>query len=511
MMQPVVDSHDRAVRWRQLVDLLSRPHGEIDPALLDAAYAIVRSGPDTIPLAVRAATARSIAGRDMAPALFAIFAADRLDVAAPLLASAKLDAEGWKTVARAASVEVQPLVRSLRGEPALPVAESADSPAPPESEPDRPHEPSISEMVARIERIRREKQASAEPPASFAEADPAAPPPTPSGGRLFRWECDASGQIDWVEGVPRGALIGRNLTIDAERDRKLRRALTERAPFDGAALELEVPAIPARWRLSGIPAFSPVDGRFLGYRGIGSAEPAAAEADEASGELVEAPQLGDDAEALRETIHEIKTPLNAIIGFAEIIDGQYLGPAHRSYRRRAAEIVTQARVLLGAIEDLDFAARMRSPGGAIAGSTRMVDFMPALVEQLQRKAAAASVDFQAARIDAGATVMLADNLVERMLQRFLGAVIEAAASGERIETGTDRDRGRIAVWVTRPSVTLGLSETQLVDPAFGANGSGEASGLGLGFALRLVRGLARLAGGDLSVAPDSLVLLLPAR
>ena len=36
MTQPVADAHDRTVRWRQLVDLLSRPHDEIDPALLDA-------------------------------------------------------------------------------------------------------------------------------------------------------------------------------------------------------------------------------------------------------------------------------------------------------------------------------------------------------------------------------------------------------------------------------------------------------------------------------------------
>ena len=63
MMQPVEDSHDRTVRWRQLVDLSSRPHDEIDPALLDAALTMVRSGVRAVPKAVRSATARSIAGR----------------------------------------------------------------------------------------------------------------------------------------------------------------------------------------------------------------------------------------------------------------------------------------------------------------------------------------------------------------------------------------------------------------------------------------------------------------
>ena len=89
MTQPVADAHDRTVRWRQLVDLLSRPHDEIDPGLLDAALTMVQSGMRVVPKAVRAATARSIAGRAAEPRLLAIFAGDKLDVAAPLLAAAR--------------------------------------------------------------------------------------------------------------------------------------------------------------------------------------------------------------------------------------------------------------------------------------------------------------------------------------------------------------------------------------------------------------------------------------
>ncbi len=98
-----------------------------------------------------------------------------------------------------------------------------------------------------------------------------------------------------------------------------------------------------------------------------------------------------DAEALRETIHEIKTPLNAIIGFAEIIDGQYLGPAHRNYRHRAAEIVAQARTLLAAIEDLDFAARLQARGPGDGAATDLADVLPPLAEELGNQALARDV------------------------------------------------------------------------------------------------------------------------
>ena len=65
MTQPVADAHDRTVRWRQLVDLLSRPHDEIDPALLDAALTMVRTGMRSVARAIRAAAvncSRAVAG-----------------------------------------------------------------------------------------------------------------------------------------------------------------------------------------------------------------------------------------------------------------------------------------------------------------------------------------------------------------------------------------------------------------------------------------------------------------
>ena len=81
-----------------------------------------------------------------------------------------------------------------------------------------------------------------------------------------------------------------------------------------------------------MPAFEPADGRFAGYRGVALRETAG----RAGRARSDARSLLADPDSLRELVHEIKTPLNAIIGFAEIIEGQYLGPADRRYRERAA-------------------------------------------------------------------------------------------------------------------------------------------------------------------------------
>jgi signal transduction histidine kinase len=171
-------------------------------------------------------------------------------------------------------------------------------------------------------------------------------------------------------------------------DQKISRAFGLRAPFREARLTVGGEGLASGdWKLSGVPAFDPADGRFAGYRGIAVRE--AAPEQEAGPER---PPLDDDS--LRELVHELKTPLNAIIGFAEIIDGQYLGPADHSYRERAAEIVGQARLLLSAIEDLDIAAQLRSAPESAGGSADLDEVLAALGPELVERADRRGIAFE---------------------------------------------------------------------------------------------------------------------
>jgi signal transduction histidine kinase len=508
MTQPVADAHDRIVRWRQLVDLLSRVHEELDPALLDAALTMVQSGVRTVPKAVRAATARSIAGRAAEPRLIAIFAADKLEVAAPLLAAAPLDQDGWAFVLNSASEEIAGFIHTLRGDAGPSVTLEPVTTAVGEGAVQPPQEPapSIGDMVARIERLKSKRDTQ---PTEFDEAPVQPPVPsaeTPTGPNLFRWECDASGQIGWVEGAPRGALIGRSLPSEEGAPRALVRAFTDRLPFDDTPVKLPTPALEGEWRMSGIPAFSPTDGRFLGYRGIAVREGAEEGMPEKS---ALSPSMAD-ADALRETIHEIKTPLNAIIGFAEIIDGQYLGPAHRNYRYRAAEIVTQARMLLAAVEDLDFAARLQWQPAEEGASTDLAEILPPLAEEWGNRALSRDVRLRIVTSLGSLRCALEPELARRLLGRLLGAAVESAEHGQQVDVDVRERKKILAIMVSRPASTRHLTDAQIMDPAFQVESSEGVSPLGLGFGLRLVRGLAQLAGGSLRLTPDQFELILPA-
>lgn len=520
--QPVVDEHDRVVRWRQLVDLLSRLPDTHDEALADAAFALVERESPAIPETVRAASARNASAHSVDPRVIALFARDKLAVAAPLLASANLSAMEWHQIGRDSSPEVASFILALsRGMPSPPLQshQLPDEATPQEvasaTAEDSP--PSISQMVARIEQLRSKRdvpptepaaeyQAPVPPRASPAASSKAAEPAR--DGALFRWESDADGRIAWVDGVPRGAFIGQTLS-DVSDALINNRALTEREPFADAPLVSEHPTVSGEWRMSGIPAFSPVDGRFLGYRGI-ARRPGSSPEPRASAAQPRARQPQPrDLDALRETIHEIKTPLNAIIGFAEIIDGQYLGPAHRNYRQRAADIVAQARMLLEAVHDLDIAARMQSGRDNSTKSSRAVDVIRAVQPELEQAAAQAGADLSISLPGRDERIGMSGDLAARLMSRFIGSVVAAAQPGERVLVSTEWHGDEIIVAISRPEASANLSAAALLDPAFVADG-GKNGLLGLGFALRLVRGLVRMVRGDLVIEDSRFSLMLPA-
>jgi hypothetical protein len=509
LSQPAGDRHDSAVRWRQLVDLVARAGSNASSAIVADALAAIRTDAAQVDDHLRAAAARAVAALPLPVGLLEYFASDSLAVSAPVLAAASLEPEQWRAVLAAADEETRRFVHTLHPEiAAAPKAEMTDqlieeqaSPeveAPPAPAPSPPAGPSLSEVVARIERRRRNRAAQ--------QVTGAAPGVVPHGSaNLFRWECGPNGEIAWVEGAPRGPLIGRSIARaqDQDGDRisaELARAFTMRAPFRDALLAVagEGP-VAGEWKVSGVPAFEPTDGRFAGYRGIALRDvPAAANEPDIAG-----PEL-PDPDSLRELVHEIKTPLNAIIGFAEIIDGQFLGPADRGYRERAGDIVTQARLLLGAIDDLDFAATVHSSDATAARRVDLAELFASAAGSLKELADARGAQIELPRIRQSAIAAVEPELTDRLVYRLASAIIARAETGERIRMSVDQSGARWRISITRPAALRGSAGALLSDTA------GDERDRGAALQLRLVRGLARVAGGDLAMTASVFALLLPA-
>lgn len=495
--------------WRQLVDLIGRGRVPSD----DRALELLTSVRSQVPLDVRIASARALEGAYPPAALVALLAADDLRVALPVLRSAQLDDAAWIALLPNLAPGARHVLRNRRDlSPAVVRALESFGPADfvlpdhsvtAEAQGDtRPaavdeEAPAglfaVADLMARIERYRQDREAGERVRAT-------------ERARSFRFETDAAGVLRWVDGVSRAPVVGLSLDLQglaagSRLDGVASGAFRRRAGFSNARLTIGSESdAGGDWLVSGLPAFDPVTGRFTGYRG--SARRPRAD------ERAEPQRVQPEADALRQIVHELRTPTNAIAGFAEMIETEMLGPVPTPYRDRAAVIRAQARELLGAIDDLDLAARIESAALSLAeGQVGLQPLLAGIIADLGEL-----LTLRGSAIDLAPDPLFLSGdhrAVERLLARLLATLVSASASGERlrIRFGSEHEQA-VAILIDRPKAlgqypgdtVLGIDDEQDEDGTL----------LGTGFALRLVRNLARELGGSLMIAPDLLTLRLPA-
>jgi hypothetical protein len=532
LAQPLDNAAGRAIAWRQIIDLLAQRRATGDDPLSDEARDVLRSLRGSVPAHVRAEAALAVSGRPVSADLVALIADEPPAIAAPLLSGAMLTAEEWLRLIPRFSPSARALLRhrrdlpdavmqalasfgaadfALDGAPAVEVLPPAVASAAAESSGDT----QIRDLLARIAAYRTRGTGEG------AGTDTAAEAASEEGGiaESFRFETGADGVILWVDGIPRGPVIGATIASVAESldhgvDGHAAGAFRRRAPFRDARMTLPGGGPGAgEWRISGVPFFETATGAFQGYRGTARRPRAGESAAPVEGGLYGS---GLAPDSLRQLVHELRTPLNAIIGFAEMIERQVLGPAARGYRARADDIIAQGRRLLEVVDDLDTAARSAAatPLPEEASFADVATLLAGLHERHEPVAAERGVrlDF---RIATGLPHAEAEPAaVERMCTRLLAATIGLAQPGETIIVRLERPKGdtQLRLSVSRPHLLSGRDERALLDPGYSPDGDWpDAPVLGLGFALRLIRNLAAGIGGSLDIRADAFHLRLPPR
>ncbi len=541
LARPADKPADRVALWRQLIDLLAQRRPGADPALSREAFLRLQALRPDVPIAIRCETARAFAGRSILPMLAAFLAADVPAVAGAILPHVRLDEAGWLeilprltptgrgflrhrrdlgpnvaaalrgfgatdlalgggTVAVAA-----PAPASLGEVPPEPVHQAAPEPPPPVASVEHGvGEGQIRAIITRIARFRKGR-------------DGQFPEPEPEQIHAFRFETGVDGIISWVDGAPRGPLVGETIATPANGlygvDAQAPGAFRRRAPFRDARLMVAGRSgVAGEWRIAGVPVFAPTDGRFIGYRGTARrprpderAEPAPEEWGLYGGGL--------EPDSLRQLVHELRTPLNAIGGFAEMIRRQMRGPVSTSYRDRAQNIAEQAGQLLAAVDDLDVAARLETRRLDLQRIEVDLATMLALICDNHAKSAARRGGALECAVAPDLAPVIGDPAaLRRMIGRLIGASAALAGEGETIRvvlTGGAAET-MLELAVRRPARLDGQSDAALFDTAYGPEGDWpDAPLLGLGFSLHLVRRLAGAAGGGLRIEPDRFVLNLP--
>ncbi len=493
--QPAESPAARQVAWRQLVDLLGQAAAEKSPLRTEALERL-REWRVQVPVANRQHAALLLDGRKLPRDLVAFFAEDLTIVSAPFLAIAEMAGEDWVELIPRISPVARALLRHRRDLPkkarrALALFEAGDM--------------VLSAPAGHVTQPETERRP--EPQADATELLPVT--------REFEFETDADGSIRWCHSPTRGALLGISIAHPAAPgssgvDGQAAGAFRRRAAFrDARLLLIHGGAVAGDWSISAVPVFDPPSGRFTGYRGT-ARRPHVGERAEPLG-LLGSTLTGD---SLRQLTHEVRTPLNAIAGFAEMIEQQLLGPAAAPYRDRAANILMETQRIQQVLDELEDAAQaVGRAGEATPEPVDCAQLLARVTGALKPLAEERGVLIALVIAPRCKSALLDPTSAERMTTRLLSAVIGMGCKGEELQvrvSPADGEHPETWVAISRPACIADHDEHRLLDAAQPDDDHGAAaSPLGLGFTLRLVRSVAESCGGKLAFTSECFRLRLP--
>ncbi|TIX51887.1 sensor histidine kinase [Alteraurantiacibacter aquimixticola] len=315
----------------------------------------------------------------------------------------------------------------------------------------------------------------------------------------FAFTTDREGRIDWAD-MPLAPLVA-GMRLDAEGpgviavlEDDAAKAMQQRRPLRNARLTIDAaPAIAGEWRVDAAPVFTEADGYFTGFSGrMRRALPAP----------VEAVEEGSDtaADRMRQLLHELRTPVNAIQGFAEIIQQQVFGPAPNEYRALAAAVAVDAAKLLAGFDEVDRMSRLETRALALEpgdGDLRevVVDTLRRLDGALRSRGAGFDLITRGSPFTPG----IARPDLLGLTWRILASLGGALAPAERCEVELTSDGEHIAMRCQLPA-SLSEMENPLCAPLPEKRPALSSGMFGTGFSLRLARAELASVGGSLIIA-----------
>lgn len=525
--------HAVATQYRQLLDLLGSTSHHDSP-LIDQAYTRLQTLAGQITPQARKAILREPGLRLTSSRLAYYLSTQEPDVAAAAMASARLSDDEWVALIPQLPLKARGFLRhrtdlqngaarlldqlGLRDQalPAPAIAQTstidgaknqqADSPLAQTqpAEPDSPDTGSqIREIVQRIDNFRT-KQASAPsataPHLAFSPADSAALTPDLAA---TDFTTDSSGIIIWAEPSFAPMMAGLNLSnasedAPARLDDNSSFCLQRHQPIHNGTLALCGAApIEGQWRINAIPLFHERTGHFSGYYGR-------LQRDEEM-----APPDASSQSTMREMLHELKTPANAIQGFAEIIQQQLFGPAPHEYRAIAAAIAADAARLLAGFDEVDRLVRLETEIlETTAAHTDLLNVLHDLADRVAPSLQARNANLNIKADRQHLLVNMAEQDAERLAWRMLAALTASLAPDETLTINLTGEEGMAHALFSIPSTLAGREDLfAATTPAAPVTLS--AGMFGVGFALRLARAECRAAGGHLRQNENALALALP--
>ena len=543
---------ERAARtqFRQLIDLLGERPQAGDRALKAAAYLRLIALGELIEPRQRAAIVGEHGWRFRNPELVKWFGEAHPHVAAAALYRAQLTGPEWAALIPKLPIRARGFLRHRRDLPAEAIAvldqlgvsdralpepeilelmeelDQADMPVEtseehgPTEQADKPQpqlqsaaarvspgKDDIRTLVERIEGFRRARSAGG---AAGENASPATPPTGPEVvsddadvAQLakhvdhFLFSTDHDGRIQWAPDDIAPMVVGADLKSAG--DAELVSALKHRQPVREAAIRLRgARAIAGSWIVDAFPRFTAGTGRFIGHAG----QCRRVRNDAGDARIAH-------ADRLRQLLHELRTPVNAMQGYAEIIQQQMIGPVPHEYRAIAATIAGDSARILAGFDELDRLAKLEAGVMDLdEGTSDFAAIVRRQVAQLQTVLGPRVARFDADLGEAAAQVAIDTREAEGLAWRVLATLAGTTGAGEALEMSLASDASVLTLTASLPGPLQEADDIFSVETRPAA-GSLSAGIFGAGFSLRLARAEAQAAGGTLMRSGDTMELTLP--
>jgi signal transduction histidine kinase len=199
--------------------------------------------------------------------------------------------------------------------------------------------------------------------------------------------------------------------------------------------------------------------------------------------------------------HELRTPLTAIMGYEELLSDGITGPVTELQRQQLGRINASARHLLGLIDEILTFARVDIGRERIRWESMSVNHTiadaAALVEPM---AAAKSIDFIVDLLEEDQPIQTDGTKLRQMLVNLLSNGIKFTENGE-VRVGCLVNNGILELRIADTGVGISAENIEEVfEPFWQAEQTATRKTGGTGLGLSVTRKLARLLGGDVTVA-----------
>ncbi len=322
----------------------------------------------------------------------------------------------------------------------------------------------------------------------------------------IEFACDAEGVVTWANEAVAPLLVGMYLTAPhpgtlINRNDQINASLVAYQPISAAPLSIDAAReISGEWRLDAAPLFDPQRGNFTGYRGC-LRRPV----------IHELFAIADsEADRMRQVLHELRTPVNAIQGFAEIIQQQLFAPVPHQYRAHAASIAVDAAKLLAGFDEVDRLVKLE--GGAMTLEPGTSDLRAAIeetVKRLQPVLRSRNAEFLLrVKGDGQFNVALERSEALVLCWRLLATAAGALAPGDQAQLVLSMEGSHIRLKVKAPRPLFAETNAQIGEVR--RQRAVNAGMFGPAFAFRLAQAEASAAGGQLICKTNRVTLVVPA-